>query len=133
MGNGILYAVGSKLALDGFFGAARTVAKGIAALDHKAGDDAVEGKTIIKAVIDKLQEVFDGDGSGLRIQLHGDGAVIFNLNCDNRVIFFGLFFCFYSGSAGSKTGCQDKSGNDCRSCFKKSVFHENASFISGTR
>ena len=54
----------------------RTAAAGagrVAALDHKAFDDAVENKTVIKAVFGKLDKVINGDGSGGRVELKGHG------------------------------------------------------------
>ena len=68
-GDGALYvldarvdAVIEKLALNVLFRAARAIALGVAALDHEALDDAVEGEAVIKAVVHKLFKVCNGDG-----------------------------------------------------------------------
>src|SRR5216683_6525815 len=51
-----------ELGLDLVSGAARTVALGVAALDHEAGLDAVEGQAIVKALFRERDEVLDGLG-----------------------------------------------------------------------
>ena len=84
MGQRIFHAVGRKLALDGVLRAAGAVAVGVAALHHETGDDAVEGQAIVKPVIGQVHKVLHGDGSGVAVQLHGDGAVV--LNVDLRVV-----------------------------------------------
>ena len=74
-------AVGGELAVDLIAGAAHAVAVGAAALDHEAGDDPVEGQAVIEALVSQRDEVVDGVGSLLGIQLaahnaavlHGDG------------------------------------------------------------
>ena len=79
MRNIILHAVLGKLTLDGFVGAAGAVALGITALDHKAVDDPMECKPIVKTILRQLAEVRHGNGCGIGVQLHGNGAVVLNL------------------------------------------------------
>ena len=51
---GVVDAVSGKLALDVPARAAGAGAQRAAALDHKAGDDTVEGQAVIKALLDQL-------------------------------------------------------------------------------
>jgi hypothetical protein len=48
----------------------------IAALDHEAGDDAVEDDAVVEAVPGELDEVRDGLGSVLLEELEFDRAVV---------------------------------------------------------
>ena len=80
VGQRIFHAVGRKLALDGVLRSAGAVAVGVAALHHEPGDDAVEGESVIKAVVGQIHEVLDGNGGGVAVQFHGDGAVVLNLD-----------------------------------------------------
>ena len=84
MGQRIFHAVGRKLALDGVLRAAGAVAVGVAALHHETGDDAVEGQAIVKPIIGQIHKVLYGNGGGVAVQLHGDSAVV--LNVDLRVV-----------------------------------------------
>ena len=84
VGQRIFHAVGRKLALDGVLRAAGAVAVGVAALHHETGDDAVEGQAIVKPIIGQIHKVLYGNGGGVAVQLHGDGAVV--LNVDLRVV-----------------------------------------------
>jgi len=74
--DGVVDAVGSKLALDVPAGAADAVAQRAAALDHKAGDDAVEGQTVVEALTDQLLEILTGDGGSFLVQLDVDDAAV---------------------------------------------------------
>ena len=76
----IFHAVGGKFALDGILRAAGAVAVGVAALHHEPGDDAVEGQAVVKPIIGQIHEVLDGDGGDVAVQLHGDGAVVLNVD-----------------------------------------------------
>ena len=79
VGDIVFHAVLGKFALDVLVGAAGAVALGISALDHKAVDDPMERKSIIKSVVGQLAKIRHGNGRGIGIQLHGDGAVVLNL------------------------------------------------------
>ena len=76
----VLYAVGSKFALDVPARAAGTVALGTAALNHEAGDDTVERQAVIKALLHQLFEVLAGDRGNLRIQLDLDLLSVFHFD-----------------------------------------------------
>ena len=76
VGEGILDTVDGKLALDGFIGAAHTGTGRVAALDHEAGNDAVEDQTVIEALGNELFKVCAGDGSGLRVEFDLDDAAV---------------------------------------------------------
>ena len=60
MAESVLNAVHRELALDSFIASARTVALGVSALSHKAVNDSVKGKTVVKALFYKLFKVFAG-------------------------------------------------------------------------
>ena len=82
----ILEAIARKLALDTIAGAARAHALGVAALNHEAGDDAVENDAVVVALVDEADEVVDGVGGNLRVKLGLDGAAVFHLNGDDGVL-----------------------------------------------
>ena len=81
----VFEAVAGELALDGIARAAHAGALGVAALDHEAGDDAVEDHAVIKALFDQGDEVVDGVGGDLRIELGADDAAVIHLNGDDGV------------------------------------------------
>ena len=56
-----VHTVCSELALDVPARAAGAVAQRAAALDHKAGNHAVEGQAVVKALADQLLEILTGD------------------------------------------------------------------------
>ena len=78
MGEIVFETVGAELALDDLTAAALAIAVGIAALDHKASIDTVEGQAVVKALVDQVDKIVDGDGGNIGIQLHEDGTVIFD-------------------------------------------------------
>ena len=82
--DGVVDAVGGKLALDVPAGAAGAVAQRAAALDHKAGDHAVEGQAVVKALADQLLEILTGDRSGFFVQLDIDDAAVFHSNANHN-------------------------------------------------
>ena len=99
---GIVHAVGSKLALDVPAGAAGAVAQRAAALDHKAGDDAVERQAVVKALADQLLEIFTGDGSGFLVQLNVDDAAVFHSNANHSCYNTPLFRPLAKGICGRR-------------------------------
>ena len=62
-------------ALDAVAGAAHAGALRVAALNHKAGDDAVENGAVVKAALDQVNEVVHRVGGHLGIELHFQGAL----------------------------------------------------------
>ena len=82
--DGVVDAVGGKLALDVPAGAAGAVAQRAAALDHKAGDDTVEGQAVVKALLDQLFEILTGDGGNFLVQLDVDDAAVFHSNANHN-------------------------------------------------
>ena len=60
------------------------VAGRVAALDHKAGDDAVEGQAVIKALIDQFQKVFAGDRCCGSIQFNVNSFAVLHRNTNHR-------------------------------------------------
>lgn len=51
---GIFHAVGGELALDHLVRSAHSGAQGVSTLDHKSGDDAVEGQSVVEALAGQL-------------------------------------------------------------------------------
>ena len=66
--------VSGKFALDAVAGAAHTGALGVAALNHKSGDNPVEDGAVIEALLHQGDKVLDGIGGDLRIKLRLKGA-----------------------------------------------------------
>ena len=102
---GVVDAVLGKLALDFCIGAAGAVAQRIAALDHEAFNDAVEGQAVVEAGFGKGDEVCNADGGGTAVQLKGDAAVVFYLD-DGGAAFNGLRdFCLHIGGGSGGGLC----------------------------
>ena len=81
---GVVDAVSGKLALDVPARAAGAGAQRAAALDHKAGDDTVEGQAVVKAFLDQLFEILTGDGGNFLVQLDVDDAAVFHSNANHN-------------------------------------------------
>ena len=78
-------AVGGELTLDAVAGAAHAGAVGAAALDHEAGDDAVEDQTVVEAGVGQGDEVIHALGCDVGIQLAGDDVAVLHLDGDDRI------------------------------------------------
>ena len=74
----VLDAVEEELAFDAVAGAAHAGSLGAAALDHEAGDDAVEDQTVIEIVICQIDEIADALGRLVGVQLAFDDAAVFH-------------------------------------------------------
>ena len=74
----VLKAVHKELALDAVAGAAHAGAGGVAALDHKVFDDAVEDQAVIEALVGQINEVIDALRRDLGIELALDDAAVFH-------------------------------------------------------
>ena len=72
----VLHTVLRKLALDGVLRAAGAVAQRVAALHHKAGNNAVKGQSVIKAVVCKVHKVLNRDRRCIAVQLDVNRAVV---------------------------------------------------------
>ena len=81
----VLDAVEEELTLDAVAGAAHAGTLGAAALDHKAGDDAVEDQAVVVAGVRQGDEVIDTLGCLLGIQLAGDDAAVFHGDGKSRI------------------------------------------------
>ncbi len=79
-----LFTPFAELTLDVPARAAGAGAQRAAALDHKAGDDAVEGQAVIKALIDQFQKVFAGDRCCGSIQFNVNGFAVLHRNTNHR-------------------------------------------------
>ena len=78
-------AVLQELTLDVPARAAHAGALGAAALDHEAGNDAVEDEAVIKAAVCQRDEVIDRLRRDIRVELGGDDAAVFHFNGHNRI------------------------------------------------
>ena len=92
----VVVTVCTELADDVLLRAAHTVTEGIAALDHKAGDNSVEGETVVEALLNEIFEVFYGLGGVLGIELKLDLAAVFHFD-DYHIFFLSCFKKSYIG------------------------------------
>ena len=91
----VLEAVGAKLALDAVARAADADTVRVAALDHEAGDDAVEDHAVIKALLHETDEVVDGVRGNVGIELSLDDAAVFHFDGDDGIAHsIGSFLSF---------------------------------------
>ena len=60
-------------------------ALGAAALDHKAGNHAVEDQAVIVVVIAQIDEVIDALGGLFGVQLSLDNAAVFHGDLKSRI------------------------------------------------
>lgn len=91
MGKVVCNAVCTEFALDICAGAAGAVALGIAALDHKSGNNAVEYQPVIKIAVGKLYKVFDCYRRDVVIKLKLDHAAVFHSDFGiDRIVEFGI-------------------------------------------
>ena len=114
VGQHVFHAVHEELALDGLFRAAGAVAQRVAALDHEAADDAVEGEAVVELLVDQVHKIFHGDGSHVRIELGHDGAVVLHVNLDVHRV--GRLF---GAGTGQNEACQQKNGQQ----YASNLFH----------
>src|SRR5262249_18005139 len=75
----------AELGLDRVARAAGAVALGIAALDDEVRHDAVEGEVVVKTLLGQRDEVLDGLGCILRVELDADLVAV--LQRDDRCLF----------------------------------------------
>ena len=88
--DGVGNAVLQELALDVPAGAAHAGALRVTALDHEAGNNAVEGQAVVKAVLDELLKVLAGDGGCAVVQLNVDGLAVLHGNANHTVFSFSV-------------------------------------------
>ena len=104
----VFKAVNSEFTL---YAVARTAGAGtvgVAALDHEAGNDAVEGKTVIEAFSCKAYKIAYGLRCDVGIELELDDAAVFHLDgCDDLVHIFSLLIIFVLIFAFSIAGNKD--------------------------
>ena len=94
VGQVILESILGELPLDGVARTAHAGALGTAALDHKAGDAAVEDQAVVKALLDQGNEVVHAVGSRLGVELRLHDGAVFHLNGDDGM--FGIRHGFLS-------------------------------------
>lgn len=85
----VLEAVGGELTGDLVARAAGAGAVGVAALDHEAGDAAVEDEPVVKTGLDQGDKVVDGVGGDLGIELGGHLGAVFHLEGDDGILSHG--------------------------------------------
>lgn len=78
-------AVFGKFSFDAIARTTRTVSVRIAALDHKAFDNAVKDQAVIKFFFDKADKVAYRVGRGFRIELGFYDITVLHGNRDNRI------------------------------------------------
>ena len=92
--DGVCPTVCTEFALDVFLCAAHAIALGIAALDHKALDNSVENKAVVKALLYELFKILYGDGCCLGIKLELDHTAVLHFDYYHFfspfVIYFGI-------------------------------------------
>ena len=78
----IFKAIGGKFTLYAVARTADAYALGVASLDHKAGNDAVENNTVIKAFFNKGNKIVNGIGCnfGIELSFHDVARLHFNGN-----------------------------------------------------
>ena len=91
VGQIVLETVLGKLTLDGVAGAADADALGVAALNHEAGNDTVENEAVVEALLHQRDEVVDGVGSHLGVQLGLHDAAVLHFKGDDRILSHGNF------------------------------------------
>ena len=69
MGNVVFHAVAGKFPFDLRIRSSRPIAQGIAALYHKAADNAVESQPVIKTIVCQIHKIGDGNRRCICIQL----------------------------------------------------------------
>ena len=89
-------SVAGEFAPDVVAGSAHAVAVGAAALDHEAGDHPVEDQLVVKAAVGQGDEIVDGVGSLLRIQLAGHDGAVFHGDGDDGIFHFRHRYRFLS-------------------------------------
>ena len=96
----VFEAVGGELASDGVARSADALSLRVAALDHKAGDDAVKDHAVIKAFFAQGDEVVDRIRRDLGVELRLHDLAVFHFDGDDRIahrftIPFVLFVCAF--------------------------------------
>ena len=79
------HAVLGKFALDAVAGAAGAVALGASALNHEAGNAAVEGQPVIKTAVGQGNEVAHAFGRNIGVQFAGHDAAVLHLDGKGRI------------------------------------------------
>ena len=129
MADGILDAVIRKLAFDRLSGAAEAVALGIAALDHEAVNDAVEGQAVVEALIRQLHKIFHGDGGYALVEFQLDGAVVPDGNLRMAQLLAGIGIGI-RGRLASSACAQAQHQYQCEQDADESFLHVFLSFSS---
>ena len=96
--DGVGNAVLQEFALDVPAGAAHAGALRVAALNHKARDDAVEGQAVVEALLDELLKVLAGDGGCAVVQLKVDGLAVLHGDTNHTMVSFSVGRFCVSGS-----------------------------------
>ena len=86
VGQVVCEAVGGELPLDAVARTAGTGALGVAALDHEAGDAAVEGQAVIKPLLNQGDEIVDGIRRFVRVELGLHHAAALHLNGNDGIV-----------------------------------------------
>ena len=91
-------AVCHEFTLDAVAGATHAGAVGAAALDHEAGNNAVENEAVVIALVCKRNEVINAFGSDFGIELANDLAAVFHFDGYDRIAHNYLSFLWLTAS-----------------------------------
>ena len=113
VGESVLHTVSCEFTLDSVCRTTHACACGVAALDHKSLDNAVEDEPVVEAFLNKLCEVFHCDGRNLGVKLKLDNAAVFHFDLNHIIhqipfvdtIYFSLIF-YQKNSAKSNIFCE---------------------------
>ena len=85
----VFYSIGGELAFNRLIRAAHSGTFRVAALNHKAGDDAVKCQAIVKSFLNKFGKICHRDRGLVGIQFHFNRSIIFD--CDLGVVLAAQF------------------------------------------
>ena len=94
----VFYTIGRELTFDCLIGAAPSGAVRVASLNHKAGDDAVKCKAVIKSFPNKFGKICHRDRCLVGIQFHFNRSIIFDCDLD-------MVLAAQISLDGTATGC----------------------------
>ena len=101
----IFEACHAKFACDMIAGAAHAAALGVAALDHEAGDHAVEDGAVVKTLFHQGDEVVHRVGGDFGIKLSLDDAAVLHFKCYDRIhtisSFLNLSYLYFNKKASA--------------------------------
>ena len=101
----VLEAICGKLAADLITRAAHAGAFRVAALDHKARDNTMEDRAVIKALLHQRNKVANRVRCNFRVQLCTDYAAVFHFNRNDRIAHWYQLHNFCHFAAYAQPSC----------------------------